>query len=275
MSQVYSYTKPTELNLEHLEYEINHKEGIPCPVLKLWTLGNDIFVEMKDTLSTEAEAALAEAVANHIASEPEVNISYVKILEEPTYAHIDRTMQSRSFEISAATLTSGMNSIQIEFPFPIVVLGGEFHCKDENVKDRCQFIVNPNGIAAVTATSYSIGQYNLAIPLEYLGYFYRGFSVSLTDGVNYESLGRIISVTGSGVQMESPTTMAWSAGTYVILEYSPIPHIYFDAPVTVRVAKNTSSGTYVPENTPMEFRYFNENGITKTIDISFTMEYYF
>ena len=275
MSQVYSYVK-AEVDLTQLEYEINHKAGIPCPVLAIWTSGDTVFLEMKTELSVEAETILASVVTEHTAKfEDETPISFVKIIEEPAYVHIDRTMQTRSFEIPANTLAEGLNSIQIEFPFPIVVLGGEFHCKTENIKDRCQFIVNPSGIAAVSAVNYPTGTTTLSIPLDYINHFYRGFDVSLTDGVNFESLGRIIAVNGTTLQMEYPTTMNWSPGTYIILEYSPIPHIYFDAEGTVRIAKNTSSGTYVPEGTRMEFRYFNQNNVTKTVDISFTMEYYF
>ena len=274
MSEIYNFPKDSVVNHSQIKEEINLKEGIPCPAIGTNLSSNILWVEMKSALTTEEQAILAQVVTEHVAIfSNEEGVQAVKIMEEPLYAKIDRTMEICSFELGVDGTSKA-----ITFPFPVVILGGEFHCKTENIKDRCQLVVNPNGVVAALAADIAIGATTITVPAEYIGNFFRGYTLTLSNEVDTtENLGRVLSIntTTNTIEVQTAATMAWSAGSAIILEYFPIPHLFFDAVGLFDVGKNSNSGSYLEANMPIEFRYFHDNGVTKQVPISFRMDYYY
>jgi hypothetical protein len=258
-----------KINLKELQLAIANS-SIVAGFYPPETFGDNLKLISKAELTAGEITLLASLVFNNSGHDSAAEVLSVKVIEEPTYVTVDRTIKTESIE-----LESGESSKQISFPYPVVLLGGEFHCKAENVKDRCQLVVNPDGVVGITEAVIASGLNEINLPATVMPYAFKGYTLKLTDGTNTDNLGEIISTSNQNpLTTENPTTREWGIGTQIIIEYYVIPHIYFDAPVIYHIGKNSNSGSIVQANIPIEFRYFNDNNITKDVKISFMIEYY-
>lgn len=256
------------INIPELENTII-KSDILASFYQVETNQDNLIISFKTALSTEDVNKLNTIIATHPGTPPIEETTTVKIMEEPSYCKMDRTLKTKSIEIA-----TGETSVKTSFPYDIVLLGGEFHCKDENVGDRCQFVINPDKIVGVTDAIVSNGVTFFDIPTNVLPYMFKGFNLTLTDGTNTDELGEIITINGNTVTVENATTREWAIGAQIKSEYYMVPHIRFDAPGTFEIGKNSNSGNFLPAGTELEFRYFDENGLTKNVVICFSLEYY-
>jgi hypothetical protein len=277
--ETHSFTK-TPVNQPQLKEEIlQNCSGMPYAVVSMWTSGDTLYITTKEELTTEQLAALTATVDAHVAHPlASTDITNVKIREEPDYmvGTIDRTFQTQSFEMDPI-VTGGLHTKTISFPYDIVLLGGEFRVKAENVGDRCELVVHPNRVAADLGVALDVGATTFIIPEEAQNYIFKGYKVRLDNGTNQDDLGRVVKVVGNVAYVENATTRTWAAegDTEIISEYYMIPHLYFDAEFPVDIGRDSASGTYLPAGELLVFRYYNDTGSPKQKKVSLRIGYYF
>lgn len=103
----------------------------------------------------------------------------------------------------------------------------------------------------------------------------RGVDVAITDGVNYQDLGRITglnSITGT-VQFETPLLRSYPAFSLIKANIRTVRRVKFYSMEPKEFARKGSSGKRVPANTPVRLEYYNNSGEAKTVSID--LEYYY
>lgn len=191
--------------------------------------------------------------------------------------------QSVSLEI-AITGASGMHNIDvfsdgspIVWPMDIIVWQTTVFPTSNMIGDYMSIVAAPNTTvgyilpgAATGATVVYTQQTATNNPN-----IIRGVDIAITDGVNYQDLGRITglnSITGT-VSFENPLLRAYSAFSLIKVNIRTVKKIKFYSAGSKEFARKGSSGKRIPSGTPIRLEYYNNNGEAKTVCID--LEYYY
>lgn len=167
-------------------------------------------------------------------------------------------------------------SITYSYPIPIVALNMKFHTDSTHNGDVME-VYGDDPVVGILGANASIGATEIVVSPTVLANAFVGANLIITDGVNQDNLGRIISIdtNASTVEVENATTHAFAATspTYVKLR------VYFIKNYTIgpagyhAIGNNVVGGASLPANTVMRVVYQN-NGISdKVIKLHFEYLY--
>lgn len=155
------------------------------------------------------------------------------------------------------------------FPYPITLINGWFIAHDGMEGDCVELTVADNTvIGAIAAPLYS-GNTEIIVTSTVIDNLYKGYYVSVTDGVNLDELGQCvdIDIINSKITVETAASNSFSplSPTYVMLAVKVVEN--FSIPVANQryaFAEKKVGGKFLPANIPVNVRYTNYSGNAKT-----------
>lgn len=172
--------------------------------------------------------------------------------------------------------TSGVSRHTVTFPIPISLRTAQFEAQDIHHKDAFKCVIGENTTIGVLASGVESGSYDIVADLAALEYLYVGGELYLTDGVNIDDLGTIISLdleTGE-IHAEEPTMNAYSAETPTYIQTTTyVIRTSVITPGKYEFGFDTTRGKYIPANVPLTVIYTNNSGENKSLAVF--IEYYY
>lgn len=274
----YSFDK--KVNPSKISQEVQ-QSSIVISLNSVDVLGDISIFWFKATLSAEDELTLRQIVNIHDSSPiAEENLTNVSIIEVPEHAlaKIDRTYIERSFDLDIPA-TEGLFSVEHTFPYPLALLGGDCFISPNMVGDRVRieihFAAFNNNIVGVLTEGAIQGKKEITVDLNSARNFIaKSRFLSLTNGSTFfEEIGEVVEKSGQTILLANALSSSYPAGTFVQAIAVPIPHIRFTtSPAHVYIGEGTHRATYLPANTKVVFKYWNQTGSAKPV--SFLLEYY-
>ncbi len=186
-----------------------------------------------------------------------VSNDIVKIKEDSVV--IPRNVWIQDIEFSGI---SPSTSQQKTFTFDIVtsMYSFSFVTDNDNRGDEFTIAVNPDTTLGLITQNVAIGDTTLHAPPGLLLYGWNGFELKLTDGVNTDDLGKIISInkeTGV-VTFTNPAEHNFSAAnTLVQMTYYVMKTLKFGAPGVLKFGDDIIGGASPAIGTTVRFTYHN------------------
>ena len=181
--------------------------------------------------------------------------------------------QAQSFDV-ICDATTGWKEKTVSFPFPIGLLSAEWRNKTENDGDEIEVCVGVDTIIGTLTSDVSEGD-EINVTQSVIDNIAIGFKCSITDGTNTDDLGRILSVSPSGltltVETDVVTAFIASTPTYVRQTIVMIPRLVLADSGTFELGGSKIGASYIPANIPIRIRYNNISATAKTFSI--VMEY--
>jgi hypothetical protein len=114
----------------------------------------------------------------------------------------------------------------LTFKYPISVSSVKLICEQENNGDKLENIGIVSSPIGYITSNVDIGNTEIKVSSTVIQYMSTGTQLSLTDFVNTENLGEIITVYTDRVVVSNPATRNWIAGNYVKMEVHNIVDLY-------------------------------------------------
>ena len=160
--------------------------------------------------------------------------------------------------------------------YPITLINGWFIAHDDMCGDQINLSVADNTVIGAIASPVYSGNTEIIVTGTVIDNIYKGYYMSLTDGVNLNSLGEVIDIdyVNSKIIVENEAVNNFSplSPTYVLMTVKVIEN--FSIPVTnmrYAFAEKKVGGKYLPANTPWYIKYTNNSGNAKTF--CYNLEY--
>lgn len=156
-----------------------------------------------------------------------------------------------------------------DYTWPFIISGLEvrFNALSNHIGDVIDLTVGPDSTLSTISSPLSAGSNTLVLDglvSQYGITVAKGFYVSISDGVNTDNLGRVLSVdtdtntiTIENVPSNSYTTATVTMTIYIVKDY----HIETSGMYVFGSSKMT--GSLVPSNTPVRFSYDNKENSSK------------
>lgn len=158
--------------------------------------------------------------------------------------------------------------------YPITIINGWFMAKSENEGDMLHCTVADDTIiGAITAPVFS-GNTVISVTDTVIQHIAKGYRVNITDGVNLNDLGQVVSKTINTITVSSPaqTTFSPLSPTYVRMTADVIENLHIPiGKQRYAFAEKKMGGKYLPAGIPLKIKYINQDGNAKTF--AYNMEY--
>jgi len=155
------------------------------------------------------------------------------------------------------------------WPMPIYIYEINIFANSANMDgDKVDTIINPEYTCGTVTSSVSAGATTLVVAETVLKYARKPgwYVVTITDGTNTESLGRIIAInrTTSTLTVETATVNAFASGSVIKVSYYIMKDFeLFTTNVPIRAGASKLGGSYIPANVPVRVIYHNNNNVPK------------
>lgn len=266
------YIRNKKVNIPKITQEIS---ACPCITVALFGItisGETSIFDFKAQLSGDEQIALTQLVDNHDPAALAVEGQDVSINEIPAYAReeIEATYQMKSYKLETLLNDEGPFQVSVQFPYPIVILGGNLPVRSDMVGDELSFVIEPspetnNVVGAITSPA-STGDTSVQISDSAKSAIFKSVDLFLVNGQSVEQIGRAVSKVGSELVFENPLQNDYPAGAYLGFTYSPVPVYHLNmSPQVIEIGKNTLRGTYVPANSKLNFIYKNLTKLEKLV----------
>lgn len=259
---------------EGLQTEIQNSD-IVTALDAVDTNQTDINVVFKDALSTGDKTLLDTIVSIHAGKHTAFEVQEVKIVEEGvdpserTHGHY----YSKGFKFDIPA-TIGDHEETFSFPYPVTVMAMEIIPIPEWKADEISIIVAPETIVGALTANVTAGDSTLNVSSTVIENMYEGFYVTVTDGVNKETLGHAVNVDAINGTIDVTGTAVnsylASSPTYVSLSVAVVDHFHIHGVYPIIFGDVKIGGTYLKAGTPFKIVYHNDTGTAKTFH--FTME---
>ena len=223
----------------------------------------------------EVEITLAEFLCSpkYIPDPIGVEIQQVSIHEAPSYATDIEESYFKQMFTKDIDNTEGPHIIEISFPYAVAVLGGSLNVRTVDIGDECKVEIAPLTVAGQLTSTSSVNDTHIHVNADCTEYYvWKSDKITLTDGVNTQDVGRVISKADTTVNIETPLTYEFATGTVVKVTTEIVPQFKFLSTGEVVIGRKTNRGMYMPANYPLVFTYTNKSLTAKTI--GFDLEWY-
>ena len=162
------------------------------------------------------------------------------------------------------------------WPYPITLLNGWFIATENMVGDSIDATVGENSVIGVITAPVTPGQTVIPVTSTVFNNLYKGFFVSITDGVQTNLLGECVSLNSgnSTITVATPVSNTFSplSPTYVRLTVKVVENMHIlVGNQRYSFAEKKLGGKYIPSNVPIRVKYTNNSGNAKCF--SYNMEY--
>lgn len=231
------------------------------------------------TVWAETEPFTCPINTNHVIDQSKTSIiggideSLTKIKEE--YKLTQDNFQCKSIVINAAPNTTSHTDIIWEYPISVYALS--FITEERHKNDIINIQLSPDTIIGAVAYPTAPGNKTFYVTDTVLLFINMGYHVKITDGVNQDDLGRVISIdkANSTITTEYACQNMYSpySPTYVRMTIYFIENFVIGPPWEYVVGKKKIGGAHLPANVIIRACYTNLTNETKDVIANFEYTY--
>lgn len=142
------------------------------------------------------------------------------------------------------------------------------------IGDVVTVVASPETTVGIISSPVSIGDTTFSVNPTVTDNMYRGFLVTLYDGVNKDVLGRCTAIDkiGGTITVTTPTTYAFAAGTMVKISVYVLKDIHITDTTTIDIGAKGFKGKTVTAGMILRVYYTNNTGTAKIL--KWRSEYY-
>lgn len=188
----------------------------------------------------------------------------IEIQEEKvaTGGHIQ--MSSRCMEITGSPAIQYMD---FTIPVNINVISMAYTSTADHTGDMIEVEIAPNTTIGVIGAPVSVDDVLITVSPTVIENLKLGYWVYLTDGVNFNDLGRCLNINTdtSQITVEEPAINVFSplSPTYVQMTIKMVHEWHFGPPQSIRLGSDKLGSSFIPANTQVRLAYHNQTGSSK------------
>lgn len=186
--------------------------------------------------------------------------NYQKIKEE--YIDTGGFFQTHSYKLLC---TPGTTVHDYTFPYPITALSVKFTTESQHTDDQLLMEVAPDTLIGVVTVGVSENDAVFTVSDTVMDNVSLGHFIKITDGVNTDDLGKVITVntTTNQITLNTACTHSFPAGAYILLTVRVIDNYTIGYPGRYILGESKIGGSYVPKDTVVRVKYINNGESTK------------
>lgn len=186
----------------------------------------------------------------------------IKEEEIPTGGHFQFKYEKISTPANQTSVTN------ISYPINVNVVSVQLTVTSSHNNDKMTWTVNPDTVVGVTTSNSSASDTTFDISPTVNAYTFVGCGIKITDGVNTDDLGIIISKTDTTITTSTPATNAFSAGAAIMMTVYFVDEAELSTPQTFAIGSTKIGSSYLPKGVPIVCTYENNNMlVAKTLDV--------
>ena len=193
--------------------------------------------------------------------------------------HVDGYYQATTKIFNIPSGTPGtVVPIDISFPMNLNIWISSFYPTSDMIGDDITVIVAPEKIIGAVTSVVNSSATDIVITSETFqaGILARGLEIELDDGVNKDSLGRIIDINPNTftLTVETPTVNSFAIGTPVKMNLHMIKDVHISGIYKYEFASKGLSVKSLPKDIITRILYTNNSGTAKTLYWNIEYNYY-
>lgn len=191
-----------------------------------------------------------------------ISTSTVKVEEDS-----DGYFESENIEINVPAGSPGdITTYDITWPMNVTLWKTLLTPTNDMIGDTLNVLASPETTLGVITSSTSIGSTTIPVNSTVTENIYRGFLVTLDDGVNKNVCGRCINVDKAAgtISFETATTSAYTTGAQVKISIYVLKDIRIIDTKTIEIGDKGFKGKNIPAGMIMRIYYTNNSGTAKT-----------
>lgn len=160
--------------------------------------------------------------------------------------------------------------------YPITLSNGWFMSTDAMEGDMINCVVAEDTTVGVITEQVSPGDFIITVSPNVISHIYKGYEISLYDGINTDKLGEVIDIESSNslitVQNSAINNFSPLSPTYVKIGVKVIENLTIPVgKLRYAFAEKKVGGKYIPADIPVVVKYTNNSGNAKVF--SYNIEY--
>ncbi len=192
-----------------------------------------------------------------------------------TEENTDGYFETTHIKITVPSGTPGdITEHDVSWPMNILLWKTVITPTADMIGDYISVLAAPETTVGVATATINIGDTTINVNSTVTDNVWRGFLITLFDGVNKDVVGRCIAVdkVGGTITFQTPTTYAYAAGSAVKISIYTLKDIYLADTTTIDIGSKGFKGKIATAGMIMRIYYTNNSGTTK--DLYWRVEYY-
>lgn len=171
------------------------------------------------------------------------------------------------------TTANSTSSSNFSWPFPISVLTMRTVTSDAHKGDVMNITVAPDTIVGVITEAASTSASTLTVSNTVIENIYKGYKVKISDGINTDDLGYVISVdkVNKQISIQTATTNVFAIGSAILMSVSHVENFTFGYGGKYVIGASKIGGAHVPANTIINVKY--QRNDSTDIDVTIQVEF--
>lgn len=240
----------------------------------IWAYDNQDKYYCEIDIDTPANTDQTDFENNYKANANKKSINRSVIVEENVKKETGGHYQAQGYKLSLPAST-GWYEKDISFPIPVSLLSALWMNIAAMVGDSFEFLVAPDTTIGAITADIAIDDTQFTVQQSVIDNIAIGYWVKLTDGINTQDVGRVISIdkTLLKITVETASTYSFLAATptYVKMSVKMVVGVDLFADYPIEVGATKIGGSYINANTTLRVRYNNITGTAK--DFRWILEY--
>jgi hypothetical protein len=160
------------------------------------------------------------------------------------------------------------STISFTKPYRISVLEFTFRTLESHSSDILNAYIGKNSVIGVIASNAYINNTSLVVSSTVIQYLYVGYSLKITDGVNMNDLGEVLSIVENTITFSGNITNNFLIGTYVQMSVKPVDNFVIGPAGFYSVGSSYNGASGIAANTPISLEYTNTSNDIKTFTLN-------
>lgn len=184
-------------------------------------------------------------------------------VEEDSHGYFETT--HLLFDIPTGT-PGNVTEHDVSWPMNILLWKTYLTPSSDMIGDTISVLASPETTVGVLTAPANIGDTILNVNSTVLENMYRGFLVTIDDGINKDVLGRCtnIDITNSQISVQTPLSYAFAAMVPVKISVYIIKDIHIGSAEKISIAAKGFKGKNIPAGMIVRVYYTNNSGTVKT-----------
>lgn len=212
---------------------------------------------------------------NSISIVDEQGPSLFTLKEESTPTGGNYGIQSEVMNANAGPNVS--TSLEFSWPFDISVLAIYMLPKIANDSDIVTITIGANMVYGTISQNIAAGATVIPVSSTVISTIAKGYYVTLSDGTNADSLGRVIGVdsVGNAITVESATVHSFAAATPTQVQVSVVPvnALELVSGLQYTIGMKKIGASFIPANTVVTVNYLNMSSVLKKLVLTYEYLY--
>jgi len=206
-------------------------------------------------------------VANTVTIVDRVEEATMKVKEEDVPTSGKLQVIGECYNITCAT--GATQNFDITFPININLYSVQVLVASNNIGDMFEVSVAPYTTVGFLAVNANTGATGLTVTQTVIDNIIPGYFITVTDGVNLDETGQVVEINKANnyITLETPLTNSYlaSSPTYIQMTVKFAHKIHIFSQAILRFGDDTIGSSYIPKNTVIRVKYWNNTGGNKKI----------